>query len=104
AIHDRMAAIETERILEIVEPLSGRLVPAVADPALRLQQRGGSEKAFAVPPIAWTGGAAACTEDTFVEAVELGAVIVRLLPLLVRRRRSGAQPRLDRGVLGVEIA
>src|SRR3954447_19875020 len=52
AIHDGVAAIQPERILEIVEPLAGGFVAAVGDPARRLQQRGRAEKTFAVPPIA----------------------------------------------------
>src|ERR1700704_6064611 len=54
AIHDGVAAIEPERILEIVEPLAGRLVAAIGDPALRLQQHRGAEEALAVPPVART--------------------------------------------------
>src|SRR4051794_496667 len=97
AIHDGVAAIEPERILEIVEPLAGGLVAAVSDPARRLQQRGRAEKTFAVPPIARARGRAARAQDAFVEAVELFAVLVALLPFLLRRRRRGLQPRLDRG-------
>src|SRR5215216_2189854 len=52
AIHDGVAAIEPERVLEIVEPLAGGLIAAVGDPARRLQERGRAEKTFAVPPIA----------------------------------------------------
>src|SRR5258706_7851761 len=38
AIHDGVTAIQPERIFEIVEPLAGRLITAVLDPAGRLQQ------------------------------------------------------------------
>src|SRR3546814_5626526 len=39
-----------------------------------------------------------------VEAVELGPVLLRLQALAVRRWRAlGADPRLDRSVLGVEV-
>src|SRR5712691_6345338 len=54
AVHDGVAAIEPERVLEIVEPVAGRLVAAVDDPALRLQQRRGPEKTVAFPPVART--------------------------------------------------
>src|SRR5215471_17268245 len=52
AVHDRVAAVEPERVLEIVEPLAGGFIAAVFDPAGGLQQRGRSQKSFAVPPIA----------------------------------------------------
>src|SRR5262245_55958703 len=81
AVHDGMAAIEPERILEIVEALAGRLIAAVGDPAIGLQQRGGTEIALAVPPIARARRGAAGAQDALVEAVELLAVLVRLFPL-----------------------
>jgi len=37
AIHDGMAAVEPERILEIVEAVTGRLVAAVLQPAVGLK-------------------------------------------------------------------
>src|SRR5215470_17071655 len=52
AVQDGVAAIEPERVLEIVEPLAGRLVAAVDDPAPRLQKRGRAEEAIRVPPVA----------------------------------------------------
>src|SRR5215213_4855757 len=38
AIHDGVAAVEAERVLELVEPLAGRLVAAVGQPPVGLQQ------------------------------------------------------------------
>ena len=99
-----MAAVEPERVLKVVEPLAACLVAAVHDPAVRLQQDGRPEEALASPPIAGTAGAAAGAENAFVEAVDLGAVRGRLLPFLFRCRCDGLEPRLDRGVLGVEVA
>src|ERR1700704_4873586 len=54
AIHDGVAAVEPERVLELVEPLALGLVAAVGQPAIGLQQDGGSEIALAGPPV---GGA-----------------------------------------------
>src|SRR3546814_10728715 len=59
AVHDGVAAVEPEGILELVEPLAGRLVTAVGDPAVGAQQDGGAEVAVAVPPVARAGGRAA---------------------------------------------
>src|ERR1700752_4737644 len=56
AVHDGVTAIEAERILEIVEAVSGRLVAAVLQPAISLQQCCRSHEALAVPPIARAGG------------------------------------------------
>ena len=71
AVHDGVAAIEPERIFEIVEPLAGRFIAAVDDPAVGLQQRGGAEIAIDVPPVARARGRAAGAQDALVEAVEL---------------------------------
>src|SRR6478672_13098615 len=103
AIHDRVAAVEPERVLKIVEPLAACLVAAVHDPAVRLQQDGRPEEALAGPPIAGTAGAAAGAENAFVESVDLGAVRGCLLPFLFRRRRDGLKPRLDRARPGHPI-
>src|SRR5262245_40195413 len=65
AIHDGVAAIETEWILEIVEALARRLVAAVGDPAIRLQQDCRTEIPVAVPPIARAARGAAEAEDAF---------------------------------------
>src|SRR5689334_24193489 len=59
AVHDGMAAIEPERILESVETLARRFVARIADPTIGLQQRRRSEKTLAVPPVARAGGRAA---------------------------------------------
>src|SRR5258705_3877986 len=94
AVHDGVAAIEPERVLEIVEPLAGGLVARILDPARGLQQRGRPQEALAVPPIARARRRAAGAEDTFVEAIEVFAVLVALPPVLLRRRGGGLQPRL----------
>src|SRR3954447_21772514 len=96
AVHDRVAAIEAERILELVEPLAGLLVAAVGEPAIGLEQDGGAEEAVRIPPIARAGGGAAGAQDALIEAVELPPVLRRLQPLLARRRcRLRLQPGLD---------
>src|SRR5690242_2220533 len=52
AVHNGVATIEPERVLEIIEPFAGGFVAAVRHPAVCLKQRRGTEKALAVPPIA----------------------------------------------------
>jgi hypothetical protein len=71
AVHDRMAAVEAEGILELVEALAGGLVAAVDNPTIGGQQGGGAEEAIAVPPIARAGGGAASAQDTRRRAVDL---------------------------------
>src|SRR5262249_61822487 len=68
AVHDGVAAVEAERILEVVEALPGGLVAAVLEPAVGLKQRGRSEETPAVPPIAPAGGRAGRAEGALVGA------------------------------------
>src|SRR5215475_6572456 len=63
AVHDGVAAIEPERVLELVQPLAPGLVAAIRQPALGLQQDGRAQVALAVPPIGWAGGRAAEAQD-----------------------------------------
>src|SRR6516225_4295200 len=103
AVHDGVAAVEPERILEIVEPFAGGFIARILDPARSLQERGRSEEALAVPPIARAGGRAAGANNALIKPVELLAVLVALPPFLLRRPRSALQPRLARGIMSVEI-
>ena len=43
AVHDGVAAVELERVLDIIEPVAGCFVPAVDDPAVGMQQDGGAK-------------------------------------------------------------
>src|SRR5205085_2325992 len=96
--------VKLEGILEVVQSRAGVLVARIDDPAMRLQQDRGAQVAFAVPPVARAGSRAAGAQDAFVQAVELGAVGVRLQALARGRRHAlSAQPRADRGVLRVEM-
>ena len=61
-----MAAIELERILEVIEALAGHLVAAVDNPAVGLQQDGGAKIAIGVPPIAGAAGLATEAQNTLI--------------------------------------
>src|SRR5271169_4032312 len=102
AVHDRVAAVEAERVLEIVEPLALGLVARVDEPAVGLEEDRRTQVAVAGPPIAGAGGRAGGAENALVKAVELRPLLRRLQPFLLRRRGYGLEPRFDRGVLGIE--
>ena len=103
AVHDGVAAIEPERVFQVVQALAGELITAVHDPAVGLQQDRGPQITFAVPPVARATGGATGAQDALVQSVQLGAVFLGLQPFPRGRRGNGLQPGLDRGVLGVEV-
>ncbi|MPL74155.1 hypothetical protein SDC9_19965 [bioreactor metagenome] len=103
AVHDGVAAIELERVLERIETLGRRLVAAVDDPAVGMEQRRRAEVAVRVPPVARAGGRAAGAHHAFIKTVELAAVLDRLPPFLLGNVGLGLQERHDRGVLRVEM-
>ncbi len=48
------AAVEAERVLQLVQALAGGLVTAVHEPAIGGEQRGRTEIPVAVPPVTRT--------------------------------------------------
>ena len=52
AIHDRVTAIQLERVFQIIKPLASGFVAAVDDPAIGMQQGRWPQVPIAVPPIA----------------------------------------------------
>ena len=103
AVHDRVAAEQAVRILEVVEALAGVLVAAVGDEAIGLQQAGRADELVGVPPEARAGGRAARAQDALVQAVQLVALLGRLQALLLGRQLVVDEVRLDRVVLLEEL-
>src|SRR5256885_14575217 len=71
AVHDGVTAEQAVRILQIVEPLAGRLVAAVGDEPVGLQQAGRAHGPFRVPPERRARTRAARAQDALIEALEL---------------------------------
>ena len=75
AVHDRVAAEQAVRVLEVVEALVGRLVARVGDEAVGLQQARRADELVRVPPERRARGRAAGAQDALVEAVQLLALL-----------------------------
>lgn len=107
AVHDRMASVDRERILQVVQSLLGGLVTRVDHPSVGLHQSGRTQVLVAVPPVGRARGRAAGAEDALVEAVQLGTIIDALQVLLSRFVRFNfvvtLQPWLDGSVLLIEV-
>ncbi|AEM42305.1 hypothetical protein KVU_2465 [Ketogulonicigenium vulgare WSH-001] len=103
AVHDRMAAIQLERIFQLIQTLARRLVAAVDDPAIGMQQGRRPQIAIRVPPIAGTSGRARGAHHAFIKTVQLFAILDRLAPFFLRCIGLGFQPRHNAGMLGIEM-
>ena len=78
AVHDGVASVQLERIVQEVQALLSELVSAVLDPLVGLHQDGGTEVVILRPPVTGTGSAAASTQNTLVHTVQLLAVLLGL--------------------------
>lgn len=96
AVHDRVAPVHAERVLQLVQPGRGRLVTGVDDPAVRLHQDGRPQVLVAVPPVRRARRRAARAQDALVQPVQLGAVVHRLEVLGVALLLAGFVPE-ERG-------
>src|SRR5262249_57543347 len=81
AVHNGMAAIEAERVFEIVEPVTSRLVSAVDDPAIGLQQRGGAGGTGAISTKTPGWRRAARGHDALLKPLEVFPVHRGLVPV-----------------------
>merc|ERR1740130_2543284 len=59
AVHDGVTAVDLEGVVEELEPLLLLGVPAVGQPAIRLQQHCGTQVLVGVPPVGRTRGGTA---------------------------------------------
>lgn len=75
AVHDRVAPVDAEGVLQLVQTLGGVLVTRVDDPAVGLHQHGGAQVLLGVPPVRGARGGAAGAQDALVQAVQLGAIL-----------------------------
>ena len=73
-----MASVKADGIVERILSCCRLLVAGVGDPAVGLKQHCWAKVFFAVPPVAWARCAAACAENTLVETVELGTILLGL--------------------------
>ena len=104
AVHDRVAAVELELVVQRGEALLRVLIARVGDPAVGLHEHGRSEVLVAVPPVRRARRRAAKAENALVEAVQLLAVVHGLQRLLAGEIVVLAlQPRLDRVVVRVDL-
>jgi len=91
-VHDCVAAIQSERIFQEVQPLSSGLITRVRKPAIGLQKRGRSKITVAIPPIAGARRRAASAENALVKPIKLAPIFRRLTPFFLGRWRIGLEP------------
>jgi len=75
AVHDRVAPVDAEGVLQLAQPLGGVLVTRIDDPAVGLHEHGGAQVLLGVPPVRGARGGAAGAQDALVQTVQFGAVL-----------------------------
>lgn len=80
-VENGVASVQAHAVVEGVLALSLLLVTRVGDPAVRLEENGGSEVLLLVPPVGWAGCRAAGAENALVKTVELLAILLGLAVL-----------------------
>ena len=98
-----MAAVEFERVFQIVQTLARGLIAAVNNPAIGVQQSRRAEIAIPIPPIGRARGRAAGAHHTFIQPIKLFAILDRLQPFFGRPVGFSLKPGHDRGMLGIEM-
>src|SRR3984957_995707 len=83
AVHDGVAAVQPKRIFETVQTLARRFIARVDDPTIGGQQRGRSQIALTIPPIARTAGGAASTKEACRGPIHLFLILLGLEPFTV---------------------
>ncbi|MNP47539.1 hypothetical protein D3C76_1415970 [compost metagenome] len=78
AVHDAMAAEYAESITQPFQAAVGFGIAAVNQEAIRGQQASRADKLVRVPPERRARGRTACTENTFVQAIEFFTLLWRL--------------------------
>jgi len=104
AVHDGVAFIDRPFVVHLVETLVQIFVPAVDHPPVGLHENCRSKVLVTMPPVAWTRGTTACTQDALVQAVQLSPVFDGLQVFFTVRGRSiSLQIWFDVSVLFVKV-
>lgn len=85
AVENSVATVHAHAVIQRVLTLGGLLITGIGQPAVGLEEDGGTEVLLAVPPVRGTGGRAAGAENAFVQTVELLALLGALAVLKTLR-------------------
>lgn len=107
AVHDGVATVQLEGVVQLSQSLSSHLITRVLNPAEGLHQHSRTQVVVRSPPVRGAGGGAASTQNALVHTIQLLAVLLALQELAVGQVVGaldlGAQPGLDGLVLVVEV-
>ena len=78
AIHNCVASVQLEGIIQFFQSLLSRTITRIFNPTIGLHQHGRSQILVRIPPVTWAGSRAAGTQDTFVHAIQLGPIFFSL--------------------------
>ena len=89
AVENGVASVQAHAVVQGVLAFGLLLITRVGDPAVRLEEDGGSKILLLVPPVGWAGCRAAGAENAFVETVKLLAILLGLAVFTALTQVSG---------------
>jgi len=99
-----MTPIQTHTVIQLTLSLLFLAISTIRQPSITLHQYRRAKILLRVPPITWARGRAACTENAFIETVELLAFFLALeIFFAVWWGRGRLEVRLDGFVLFIEL-
>lgn len=75
AVHDGVATVNAEGILQLAQTLRSVLVTRVDDPAIGLHQHSRAQILLGIPPVRWARCGAASTQNTLVQTIQLKTIL-----------------------------
>lgn len=78
AVHDSVATVNAEGILQLAQTLRGVLVTRVDDPAIGLHQHSRAQILLGIPPVRWARRGAASAQNALVQTIQLETILHRL--------------------------
>ena len=81
AVLNAVATKHAEGIIEAGQTVFCSRITAVGEESVRLKQTGGTNESIGIPPERGTTGRATGTQNAFIQAIQLRALLRRLQPL-----------------------
>lgn len=94
AVHDSVATVHTEGILQLAQTFCGVLVTRIDDPAIGLHKHSRAQILLSIPPVRGARCGAASTQNALVQTIEFETILHRLQVLCLTLLLASFVPKL----------